>query len=155
MKNEPTFLLQVTPLFDVHGMLGGLAKWLRILGFDAAFPCVDPRHGRIFVTSSRAKRYPEAVYVSSGTALGQLKEVQERIGLPFDRELLLTRCLRCNEPVGYLPKELAAGRVPDRILAAFASFQHCTACNRVFWDGSHRKRIESRLAAAGIVFRQG
>ena len=75
MRNEPTFLFRVPPLFDVHGMLGGLVKWLRILGFDAAFPCMDRRHGRIFVTSSLAKRYPDAVYVSSDTVFAQLKDV--------------------------------------------------------------------------------
>lgn len=152
MTTGPPIAKGLDPAFDVHGMLGGLAKWLRILGFDAAFPRTAPTAGRIFVTTASLQQYVDAVYVSSATRIRQLREVQEQTGFLVDPARLLTRCLLCNEPVRSLPRGLAVGRVPDRVLQRCASFYHCPLCGRVFWGGSHRERIEKRLGDAGLVF---
>ncbi len=138
------------PAFDVDGMLAGLAKWLRILGCDVAYPRKGPRSGRIFVTAARDKRYPLAVYVTMHTPLAQLKELKDQVGLTFDATLVLSRCLRCNEPVRAVSRDLAIGRVPDEILRRFSSFTQCVCCGRVYWEGSHRARIERRLARQSI-----
>jgi uncharacterized protein len=134
------------PSFDIDGMLGGLAKWLRIVGFDAAYPCKAPRPGRIFVTAIRKKYCTLAVYVAMDEPLAQLKEVRDQAGVTIDAARVLSRCLRCNEPVHPVSKDLAIGQVPDEILRGVSAFTQCPSCGRVYWEGSHRARIENRLA---------
>lgn len=140
----------VTAKFDVDGMLGGLAKWLRIAGFDAAFPRFRQRGGRWFVTAVKSKDGLLTLWVSSSRPLDQLKEVLAHADLKLDPDLLFTRCVLCNEAVVEVPKEDIAGEVPDTIFATVSCFHRCPACGRVYWDGSHLEHTKERLISAGI-----
>ena len=131
--------------FDVDGMLGSLAKWLRILGFDAAFPRTTPSSGRSFVTM---KRMPVSLAVVRITKLGtaeQLEQFLELTGLRPDPDMLLTRCLICNVPVRKVSREQVCGKVPEQVFDIFSDFTECPSCGRVFWEGSHGKRIAKAL----------
>jgi uncharacterized protein len=131
--------------FDVDGTLGRLAKWLRILGFDAAFPRSAPSAGRLFVTARRSVMHGEAIIVTSEDLHEQLRQVLEQAGVCPDPDLFLTRCLICNVPVREATREKAAGRVPQRILEKVALYHECPLCGRIYWEGSHADRIKTRL----------
>jgi len=143
----------LVPPFDVDGMLGALAKWLRILGFDAAYPCSGPSSGRIFVTGKRIAGRSDTLILEDQDPLAQLKQVLDEVGIAPDPDLFLSRCLACNVPVEEIPRDKAEGRVPEKILLRATVFNECPKCGRVFWEGSHGKRIRKRLHKAGIDFK--
>ncbi|HET9208434.1 MAG TPA: Mut7-C RNAse domain-containing protein [Burkholderiaceae bacterium] len=58
-----------------------------------------------------------------------------------------TRCLSCNAPLRPLASELAAPRVPPRVRALHDRFVTCDGCGRVFWEGSHWRRMRTLLDA--------
>jgi len=141
----------VSVAFDVDGTLGRLAKWLRIMGFDAAYPCKKQSGRRIFVTSKQSRLGPTIVIVSSPDALDQLKDVLDNVGVRPDPDLFLSRCLVCNVPVTPIPREEAKGKVPEAVYQGVQSFNRCGRCQRIYWEGSHPDRIRSRLKAAGVL----
>ncbi len=132
-------------LFDLDGMLGSLAKWLRILGFDATFPRTTPSSGRLFVTMKRMPVSLDIVRITKVGTAEQLEQLLELTGLRPDRDMLLTRCLICNVPVREVSKEQVCGKVPERVFDIFSDFTECPSCGRVFWEGSHGKRIGKTL----------
>jgi uncharacterized protein with PIN domain len=145
MVHEPSDLSDRCAAFDVDGMLGRLAKWLRILGFDAAFPRSRPSAHRLFVTARRSIAYASAIIVTGPDPIEQLRQVLEQAGIRSDPKLLLSRCLICNVPVNEVRREDVAGRVPDLILEKTDLFHQCPKCGRIYWEGSHEKRIKKRL----------
>jgi hypothetical protein len=138
----------VLPRFDVDGMLGRVAKWLRILGFDAAYPCSRPSGDRLFVTARTAAASSRTVVVTSSRPAKQLRQLLDQTGIVVDPELLLTRCLICNVPVSEIGKEQAEGYVPGPVFQAHTAFHQCPRCSRIYWEGSHRGRIERFLEGA-------
>ena len=130
---------------DVDGMLGRLAKWLRILGFDAVFPRSQPSEGRLFVTARRSITYAGAIVVSGEDPSDQLRQVLEQTGIRPDPRLFLSRCLICNVPVREVQWEDVAGKVPDGVFQKSRSFRECPECGRIYWEGSHAERIKKRL----------
>ena len=141
------------PCFDVDGMLGRLAKWLRILGFDAAYPRTAAGEGRYFVTTKEWTGAGQTIVVSGADTMEQLKQVLAEIGIRPNRSLFFSRCLICNVPVVEIPKADAAGRVPEKILDSGSEFHECPRCGRVYWEGSHLgrtiRRLESAVGATG------
>ncbi len=136
--------------FDVDGMLGNLAKWLRILGFDAEHPCRFPSPGRIFVTARRRTPRSGAIIVDSLDCLDQLKQVLKQAGVIPDPALFLSRCLVCNVPVEKAPPASVKEDVPPAPFATAREFNRCRVCGRVYWSGSHGDRMKKRLRESGI-----
>ncbi len=131
-------------------MLGRLAKWLRILGFDAAYPRNAPATGRYFVTAKDRISGGQTIVVSGDDPMEQLKQVLTAIDVRPDQSLFFSRCLICNVPVVEIPKAEVAGRVPEEILGSRSEFHECPNCRRVYWGGSHLSRIIRRLKSAGL-----
>ncbi len=158
--------------FCVDGMLGRLAKWLRILGFDAEYPCASPSGGRIFVTMRqigvrsavgvhragtesaelRSGLLPSAgIRVTSVKTMHQLRQILDDAGIRPDPRLFLSRCLVCNVSVGCVGPDEVIGRVPDRVLELTKDFTRCPQCGRVYWMGTHQLRMWRKLEEEGIV----
>jgi len=141
-----------TPRFAVDAMLGRLARWLRLLGYDALFdPALDDRElarlaastGRIVLTRDRgllARRLvTRGLLVDHDHLAEQLRCVVEAFGLAVDPSRCFTRCLECNEPTREVAPGKVAGRVPPYVLRHTQTFRECANCRRVFWAGSHRQ----------------
>ena len=143
------------PCFDVDGMLGRLAKWLRILGFDAAYPRISSTIGRYFVTTKDRISGGQTIVVSGDDPMEQLKQVLTAIHVRPDQSLFFSRCLICNVPVVEIPKAEVAGRVPEEIFGSRSEFHECPQCRRVYWEGSHLSRIVRRLTSAGVDLGNG
>ncbi len=139
------------PAFDVDGMLGRVAKWLRILGIDAAFPCSVPSQGRFFVTTRKGTQPPGIVRIAAGTVEEQLKEVLDRTGVEPDPDLLFSRCLICNVPVREVPRAGVERKVPVAVFSMTSTFHECPNCGRVYWEGTHESRVRRRLERMDIV----
>lgn len=140
--------------FVVDAMLGKLAKWLRILGFDTRYERLDRpqqlehyrKEGFYIITRKQRWMHQDHVYfLSSNDSMDQLKEVIAQIPIAFQEVRLLHRCIVCNHELERLPRDLAFGQVPDYIFETNILFFQCTKCSRVYWPGSHPKRMMERL----------
>lgn len=142
-------------------MLGTLAKWLRILGYDTLY---DPRlddhqlvrlaraEDRILLTRDRplAGRRGLRTLLIAGEGLDeQLRQVLVELQLEPDRTF--SRCPVCNGLLEAISHDEARARVPAYVARTHTSFKHCSSCGRIYWQGSHWQQMEehlSRLRAA-------
>lgn len=136
-------------------MLGTLAKWLRILGFDALFdPALDDHQlvrlaraeNRVLLTRDRelARRPGLRVLLITDERLeDQVRQVLTDLHLSPDQSF--SRCPVCNEPLEPLSHEAARSRVPAYVAQAHETFRACPACERVYWRGSHWQQMDEFL----------
>jgi uncharacterized protein len=139
------------PKFDVAGMLGGLVKWLRILGFDARFPVSEPTTGRIFVTAREIPGRLADIVIRNQDVMRQLRQVFAETGRRVDPKLLFSRCLECNVLVVPVEKAEIEGAVPPAVFQTAREFRKCPGCGKIFWEGSHVKRVLRRLEIEGFL----
>lgn len=149
-----------SPRFLADAMLGRLARWLRVLGFDtrydpalqdAALVQLADAEDRIVLTRDRhllrELRPRRAVEVTSDTPLHQLGALIEQLGLEAPRELF-TRCLLCNAILDDVPDADVPSVVPPAARGLPGPVRRCSVCGRVYWPGSHVRRMTRALATA-------
>jgi uncharacterized protein with PIN domain len=143
--------------FLADAMLGRLARWLRVLGFDTAYDeaMADPalvalanREERILLTRDRhllrELRPARALEIVSDVPLHQLRGVVEALTLPPPAELF-TRCILCNAPLGDVSPSDVAGVVPPAARDLPGPVRRCPHCERIYWLGSHVRRMRGAL----------
>ena len=148
-------------LADVH--LGGLARFLRMLGYDTLFRDrlqdgeirrLAGEERRIVLTRDRellkCREIARGCYVRALTPEAQLREVAGRYDLAWAARTF-TLCLHCNLALQPIDRSSLPGRVPEKILQLHASFVHCAGCDRVYWPGSHYDRMRAALGRALIA----
>ncbi len=138
------------PKLAVDGMLGGLAKLLRAIGFDVLFPASGTVTDRLFVTVKRTESIGRVTRVPEADPVEQLRQFLISVRLRPRRELFLTRCLVCNSPVEPVEKQDISEIVPPAILETFRDFRLCRTCGKAYWRGSHADRMEKRLEAIHV-----
>lgn len=143
---------------DAH--LGGLARLLRMAGFDTLY---DNNIGdevlaakaigddRIALTRDRELLKRRGIvhgrYVRALRPAEQFVEIVDRFGLAR-RAAPFTLCLHCNAPLRTVDKALVEHRLPPSVRAHQAQFSTCDLCRRVYWKGSHWRRMSALLEAA-------
>lgn len=143
--------------FAVDKMLGRLAKWLRILGYDTLF---DPyatqaaivkqaaEEKRVFISRdsklTKSSGIPELFIVQSERYQDQLREVVSRFRLDIHSKLF-TRCTVCNEEILPVEKDTVRESLPEKSALNFDSFHQCPKCKRVYWGGTHTENTKRRL----------
>lgn len=140
-------------------MLGKLARWLRLAGFDTAFDPYTSRpalvglareQGRWLLSRSQAliaRAGPRALWLRSTSLAGQIGELRLRLGIELDQTRLWRRCSRCNGVVDEVARAEVVERVPPFVAVHAPRFFRCAQCQHVYWPGSHCGRIVRRLAA--------
>jgi uncharacterized protein with PIN domain len=152
------------PLFLADSMLGKLARWLIILGYDTAYGGAAgrtdaslqeqaQREGRVFLT--RDTRIPEVaglrmILVRPHRFEEQLRFVLKELRLKPDRKRLFTRCTYCNLALGPVPRDEAQTLVPPLVRELRADFWRCSGCKRMYWNGTHTERTAQKLDRWGI-----
>jgi uncharacterized protein len=140
--------------FACDVMLGKLAKYLRILGFDATYPLVDvalselydQEDPRVFLTRRRkAFAYERTVYIRLENVREQLKEVKELIKPFIDPDKVLSRCINCNVLLTDVEKETIEHRVPEFVFHTYTAFKVCPRCDRVYWAGTHANHMSQLI----------
>jgi len=147
-------------LCDVH--LGKLARMLRLLGFDTAYDsdAVDVRlveisrsQGRILLTRDLGvlmRRVLErGLFVRSTCPDRQVEEILDRLRIRSESRPF-TRCLICNGILERIDpsegeRDRVLGEVPEGVKRWCSRFTRCTCCGKIFWQGSHRTRLERRV----------
>jgi uncharacterized protein with PIN domain len=146
------------PRFAVDVMLGSLARWLRLLGYDTlyfneaedvALAAEARRRKRVLVTRDRQlagrRSTGRVVLIRSQRLREQWLELVRVCDLRPRRARVLTRCGDCNTRVSPLSRETARRLVPPYVHATRRRFRRCPTCGRVFWRATHVTGIASRL----------
>jgi len=145
--------------FVVDIPLMGLAKWLRLCGFDAtvkAFPegrgSLPPPAPKTHLLTRRGGYEPlkrqDLLVLTANDPEGQLAEVFRRLRLTRQNLAPLRRCGECNDLLAPVPRESVVGLVPDHVFYTQGEFFQCPRCQRLYWPGSHPGRILERLEKA-------
>ena len=136
---------------DAH--LGGLAHLLRMTGFDTLYDNnfrddeierIGTAQGRIVLTRDREllkrRGVTHGCYVRALRSELQLREVFGRLDLAGSAQPF-TRCLSCNTLLRPIEKTQIAPRLPPRVRESYERFATCDGCGRVFWEGTHWRRM--------------
>jgi uncharacterized protein len=142
--------------FSLDSSLGRLARYLRLLGHDAAWvrgdslECAISRaraEGRVLLTRSSdfirldlTMPIAGGMIIASSDQTSQLAEVGSEWPV-FSQARPFSRCADCNEPLLPMSPAEAQARVPVYVAATQDSFQTCLMCTRVFWKGTHAERL--------------
>jgi uncharacterized protein with PIN domain len=161
------------PRFLADAMLGRLARWLRILGYDAEyFPGEDEdllrrarSEGRILlsrdtrllqrgpagirpVPGRETDSLPPHLFIESDHVMAQLRQVVAALGLnPASPPV--RRCTCCNVVLEPRDKAQVAGLVPEFVWSHHQAFWACPRCQRIYWAGTHRRRMDEAIRALG------
>src|SRR6266496_2453154 len=126
-------------------MLGGLARWLRMLGYVTEY---DPKaDDNSLIQSSQV---PDSVLVIGGTEEARLGQLARTLGVSLDIDMSATRCPVCGAELHEITKEEAASDVPAKSLELYDRFWRCNnaGCGKTYWVGSHWKQIRHTLEEA-------
>lgn len=142
---------------DAH--LGGLARMLRMAGFDTLYDngfddseieAIALDEDRVVLTRDREllkrRTITHGCYVRRLKPAEQLKEIFDRLDLASGARPF-SLCLHCNAPLRDIDKALMLDQLPPSVRAQQDEFRTCDVCHRVFWKGSHWQRMRTLLAA--------
>ena len=161
LRVRPEPLRETKFVLDIH--LGRLAAYLRMLGLDTYYQNnsadeelaqISSQQGRILLTRDRGllKRslVTHGYCIRATQPRRQLAEVLRRFDL-FRSIQPFQRCMKCNTCLVPANPELVEDRVPAASREQHENFQACPQCQRVYWKGSHYRRMEQfihRIATA-------
>ncbi len=141
--------------FVADAMLGRLARWLRILGFDTLYDPSASDHrlaalaraeGRMLLTRDRElarRKGIRVLLIHSQTLEEQLKQVLTAVGTPSPDTL--PRCPQCNSTLTEVTAEQAREHVPAYVARTHRQFRHCPRCDRYYWPGTHLENVKETL----------
>lgn len=145
--------------FVLDGHLGKLARYLRLLGFDAVWRRDPPDaelarmsrdERRILLTRDQGllkrKEVTHGCFVRETDPRRQLIELLRRFHLDTQARPL-TRCLACNAELEEARREDVAERLPESVRERHEDFRRCPGCGRVYWPGSHHRRLREFVDA--------
>lgn len=150
------FLLLIFMHFLADEMLKGLAKWLRIFGYDVEHEVVYGKkddeileyaksNGLILLTKDRAlyrkakKQGLSVFFIENGAIHEELRQVVRHFGMPSFPEK--TRCPKCNSILELIKKEKAEkDKIPLGVYNLHDFFWKCK-CGNYYWKGGHWKNI--------------
>ena len=140
--------------FVADAMLGRLAKWLRLVGYDTLYWRGDDAglvrlvlaENRLLLTRDThlPPRLPPhlTLFIDSDHYDAQLGQVAARFGLPPRIGRL---CLRCNLPLEPADKAKVRAEIPAFVWQTHERFARCPGCRRIYWEGTHYARMMETL----------
>jgi uncharacterized protein with PIN domain len=150
------------PKFIVDNNVGKLAKWLRIMGYDALL-FMEEDDGKMvkvamaqnrviltkdtqimrrrLVTSGKLK----AILVQESDAKAQLQQIVDVLHLDYQFRPF-SICLECNQSLTEKDKDKVRDSVPPYVLETQSLYMECPSCHRVYWRGTHWQAMSRELA---------
>lgn len=149
------------PRFILDANVGGLAKWLRAMGYDAAFipdvddgellriaiaqdRCVVTRDRRILERRVVVKGPVKAVLATSDDPMSQLRQLAKTLDLGLDMDF--SRRIECNAALSLVDNRSVVERVPPFVFRTQDRFHECLVCTRLYWRGTHWRNMRRELA---------
>jgi uncharacterized protein with PIN domain len=148
--------------FVADSMLGRLAKWLRVLGYDTHYQTsylpevlnALVREGRLLLTRHRKqadRSGGQAVFVHGNYVGVQLIGLAGELHLKPLPSAWFSRCLICNTLLRRARESEAREKVPEYVFHQNVNQIHfCPSCGKYFWPGSHRSRMTAQLREWGF-----
>jgi len=150
------------PRFLADSNVGRLARWLRVLGYDAAYEPALPdgqvvaralAEHRVLLTrdADMMRRRVitsgalQAILLRHDRVEDQVRQVLTELAL--EPAQALSRCLDCNAELEPRAKDAVADRLPPYVRATQERFSECPSCTRIYWPGTHWERMQARIAA--------
>lgn len=144
--------------FVVDGMLGTLAKWLRLLGYDTIYLQNTPddvilekareerrilltRDTRLLERRAIKRKVVTGLFIEVGSLEKQIFQVVRKFGLETKRPF----CTICNLPLEEVTKETVREKVAPYVFRTQQLFSVCPSCRRYYWAGTHWERIVERI----------
>lgn len=141
--------------FVCDHMLGTLAKWLRLLGFDVIYPGpvadseirdAAAQEDRLVITRDKelaSTTKARTLYIESDVLEEQLKFVLSELDLKVTDPM--SRCSVCNSLVDRVDKSSVEGKVPEGVFDRQEDFWFCSECDKYYWQGSHWEKIAKTI----------
>ncbi|MGB3572018.1 MAG: Mut7-C RNAse domain-containing protein [Phormidesmis sp.] len=139
-------------VLDVH--LGKLARYLRLLGFDALYrndyddkelAQISSKQQRILLTQDlgllKRSLVTYGYRVRSADPQQQVAEVLSRFDL-YQEIAPFRRCSRCNGLLASVEKQAVRDRLPYFTALHYHEFFQCQSCEQVYWKGAHYERMQ-------------
>lgn len=148
--------------FVVDGMLGKVALWLRLLGYDTIYSPKDDddrlleiaqSEDRVLLTSDellheRAEKGGISSMLLRGGVDDEIAILFRRFNIQPSIDPSKSRCSKCNGllvEIGKDEKERVKGLVLEQTYNYYDKFWLCTTCNSVYFQGGHWKNIRSYM----------
>ena len=149
-------------------MLGSLARWLRMLGYEADY---DPRaqdntllhdtevEGAILLTGDEdlhkqaSSRGLMSVLVQGKVDETSLGGLAKTLGLSLELDMAIARCPECGSTLHEISRSEASTSVPEKSLRLYDTFWRCSSmeCGKTYWLGSHVNSIRQTLEKARSI----
>lgn len=149
--------------FVVDGMLGKVARWLRMLGYDTKY-FNDMSDDEILKVASEEKRIlltkdyqffkkanihgVRAIFVEGETHIEKLANLSKQLNIKLEININYSRCPKCNAEIRPINKEAVKDKIPPSTYRIHNEFWVCSKCGQVYWKGSHWIKINSALNQA-------
>ncbi|NWF51765.1 MAG: Mut7-C RNAse domain-containing protein [Nitrospirae bacterium] len=138
-------------------MLGRLARWLRLLGFDTLYDSnisdtklirIAKEQDRVILTRDtrlvKIRGMQNYLLINSNEPFQQLREVIHTLNLNDFH--LLARCVICNGKLSRVTdKNEIRDLVPDYVFHNFQNFLRCHECGKIYWEGTHPEMFKEKL----------
>jgi len=146
--------------FVADSMLGKLSRWLRMLGHDVEFADdVDDRmllevskaEDRVLLTRdaelfrSATRQGLKPVFVEGKNPAERLAIVLGEFNLKLEFNPDCSRCPACNTRIKSVSKNEILSEIPPSTATFYDRFWKCQKCGKIYWQGSHWKRITQTL----------
>lgn len=144
-------------MFLVDTMCGRLARWLRILGYDAEWVSDQERQGlivrclkesRTLITRDhrfQKTRGIQTIVLESDLIAGQIRELVQKFGLKIEEKNFFSRCTFCNLPLVTIDKKNISSKAAEYVIKTYEIFYQCPQCLRIYWNGTHKDLFEQQL----------
>ncbi|MCD4735810.1 MAG: Mut7-C ubiquitin/RNAse domain-containing protein [Bacteroidales bacterium] len=153
LRPEP--LRKTSFILDVH--LGKLARYLRMLGFDTLYQNdyedveiinIALAEKRIILTRDlgilKNSKVTHGYFLRSDNPLQQIREIIDRFDLK-KKARPVSRCLECNGEISVVDKDDVVHLLLPKTIKYFTRFYQCESCEKLYWEGSHYKRMKAKL----------
>ncbi|MEM3383740.1 MAG: Mut7-C RNAse domain-containing protein [Nitrososphaerales archaeon] len=142
--------------FIADGMLGSLARKLRIYGFDVLYNAeildenilaIAKNDNRIILTSDRALHEKailnnlKSVLLSEDNDEDRMVNIFKRVGVRPELNPINSRCPLCNGNIEEVDKDNVKN-IPESVLKKHDHFYSCVVCGKIYWVGSHWLRLK-------------
>lgn len=149
--------------FLLDGMLGKLARWLRMLGQDVKYSVefgdaelleLAKKENRVLLTKDfelykrSIGRGLDAYYIEGKTESDRLAEVAKRYDLQLTIDMDKSHCPACNTKLKPTLKEQVQGELKKNTFLYYDKFWKCPNCGQVYWQGAHWAQINKTLNIA-------
>lgn len=140
-------------------MLGSIARKLRIFGFDTLYVAhvddsevlkIGTEQDRVIITADKElfKRIVKAraggILVAGADEVEDLAHILEKTGISsIDGIGPESRCSMCNGLLASVNAKDVEAQLPEKIALSHKEFFKCVSCGKVYWEGSHVKRLRA------------